>query len=154
MIKLRPYQIDGLNAIWNYFQNGGTGNPCLAWPTGTGKSVVPAVFIESVMSIWPTQRFLMITHVKELIAQNYKALLKVWFNAPVGIYSAGLKSKDYVQSIIYGGIQSMYQFAQLFGHRDIIFIDEVHLLSQDDSSMYVTFLAAMKLINPHLKINA
>lgn len=152
MIQLRPYQTDGLDAIWNYFQSGNTGNPVLAWPTGTGKSVVPAIFIESVMRLWPTQRFLMITHVKELIQQNYNVLLKVWFNAPVGIYSAGLKQKDYAHSIVYGGIQSMIKNPMQFGFRDIIFIDEAHLISQEDSSMYLTFIAAMKLINPNLKV--
>lgn len=152
MIQLRPYQIDGLDAIWQYFVEGGKGNPVLAWPTGTGKSVVPAIFIESVMKRWPEQRFLMITHVKELIEQNYKVLLKVWFNAPVGIYSAGLKSKEFAHSIVYGGIQSMIKNPMLFGFRDIIFIDEAHLISQEDSSMYLTFIAAMKLINPHVKI--
>lgn len=152
MIRLRPYQTDGLDALWNYFQAGNTGNPLLAWPCGTGKSIVPAIFIESVMRLWPTQRFLLITHVKELIDQNYKALLRVWFNAPVGIYSAGLKSKETAQSIIYGGIQSMIKNPMQFGFRDIIFIDEAHLISDEDSSMYVTFLAAMKLINPHVKI--
>jgi len=152
MIQLRPYQTDGLDAIWNYFQSGNIGNPVLAWPTGTGKSVVPAIFIESVMRLWPTQRFLMITHVKELIQQNYNVLLKVWFNAPVGIYSAGLKQKDYAHSIVYGGIQSMIKNPMQFGFRDIIFIDEAHLISQEDSSMYLTFIAAMKLINPNLKV--
>lgn len=152
MLQLRPYQIDGLDAVWNYFQEGNAGNPLLAWPTGTGKSVVPAVFIESVMRQWPNQRFLMITHVKELIEQNYKVLLKVWFNAPVGIYSAGLKQKDYAHSIVYGGIQSMIKNPMQFGFRDIIFIDEAHLISQEDSSMYLTFIAAMKLINPNLKV--
>ena len=152
MITLRPYQVDGLNAVWEYYSNGGKGNICLAWPTGTGKSVVPAIFIESVMRLWPTQRFLMITHVKELIQQNYNVLLKVWFNAPVGIYSAGLKQKDYAHSIVYGGIQSMIKNPMQFGFRDIIFIDEAHLISQEDSSMYLTFIAAMKLINPNLKV--
>lgn len=152
MINLRPYQIDGLNAIWDYYEKGNKGNACLAWPTGTGKSVVPAIFIESVMRLWPTQRFLMITHVKELIQQNYNVLLKVWFNAPVGIYSAGLKQKDYAHSIVYGGIQSMIKNPMQFGFRDMIFIDEAHLISQEDSSMYLTFIAAMKLINPNLKV--
>lgn len=152
MIKLRPYQIDGLDALWNYFQEGNTGNPVLAWPCGTGKSIVPAIFIEGVMRRWSNQRFLLITHVKELIDQNYKALLKIWFNAPVGIYSAGLKSKETAQSIIYGGIQSMVKNAEAFGFRDIIFIDECHLISDEDASMYLTFLAIMKLINPNVKI--
>jgi len=39
-LTLRPYQQEGLNAIWSYFQNGGTGNPLLCWPTGTGKLVL------------------------------------------------------------------------------------------------------------------
>lgn len=152
MIQLRPYQTDGLDALWNYFQAGNTGNPVIAWPCGTGKSIVPAIFIESVMKLWPNQRFLMITHVKELINQNADKLLKVWFNAPLGIYSAGLKSKDYAQAIVYGGIQSMIKNPTMFGHRDIIFIDEAHLISDNDSSQYLTFLSAMKLINPFVKI--
>lgn len=152
MIQLRPYQTDGLDAIWNYFQSGNIGNPVLAWPCGTGKSIVPAIFIESVMKLWPNQRFLMITHVKELIKQNADKLLKVWFNAPLGIYSAGLKSKEYAQAIVYGGIQSMIKNPMMFGHRDIIFIDEAHLISDDDDSQYLTFLSAMKLINPFVKI--
>src|SRR5688572_18291137 len=106
MITPRPYQKDGLDAVWDYFKSGKTGNPCLAWPTGTGKSIVPAIFIRSVMELWPTQRFLLLTHVKELIEQNAKVLRYVWPNAPLGIYSAGLKEKNYAMPIVYAGIQS------------------------------------------------
>ena len=93
MIELRPYQAEGLAALWDYFQAGHKGNPCIVWPTGTGKSIVPAIFIKYVMGQWPSQRFLMITHVKELIQQNYEVLKFVWANAPVSIYSAGLGLK-------------------------------------------------------------
>lgn len=151
-LTLRPYQQEGLNALWSYFQDGGTGNPLLCWPTGTGKSIVPAIFIESIMKLWPTQRFLLLTHVKELIAQNSEVLKEVWPNAPLGVYSAGLKQKDYVLPIVYAGIQSAKNNPHLFSHRDLIFIDEAHLINQDDSSMYLSFLATMKLINPHVKI--
>lgn len=152
MIELRPYQAEGLTAIWDYFQSGKTGNPIIAWPTGTGKSICPAIFIKHVMAQWPSQRFLMITHVKELISQNAEALLDIWPNAPLGIYSAGLKQKESAHPIVYGGIHSMIKNPKQFGHRDIIFIDEAHLLSADDSSMYQTFLACMKLINPQVKV--
>ena len=40
----------------------------------------------------------------------------------------------------------------LFGHRDIIFVDEVHMVNQDENSMYQNFLSVMKLINPKVKI--
>lgn len=151
-ITLRYYQEDGLTAIWNYFNNGRKGNPLLAWPTGTGKSVVPAVFIERIMKIWPNQRFMMITHVKELIEQNAEVLKIAWPDAPLGIYSAGLKSKHTAHPIIFAGIQSAIKNPAIFGHRDIIFIDEAHLISQDESSQYITFLTTMKMINPFLKV--
>jgi DNA repair protein RadD len=152
MIQLRKYQLNGINALWDYFYSGKKGNPLLAWPTGTGKSCVPAVFIQDVMQKFPDQKFLMITHVKELIEQNAEVLTTLWPNAPLGIYSAGLKQKDVALPIIYGGIQSMIKNPAQFGFRHIIFIDEAHLVSTEESSMYLTFLATMKLINPKLRV--
>lgn len=152
MIQPRPYQEDALTAIWSYFASGKRGNPVIAHPTGTGKSIIPAVFIERILKIWPNQRFLLVTHVSELIKQNYDELKGHWPEAPIGIYSAGLKSKEMANSIIYGGIQSMIKNPAAFGHRDIMFIDEAHLVSDEDSSQYLTFIATLRLINPNMKI--
>lgn len=150
-IKLRPYQEEGLQALYSYFMNN-SGNPVLAWPTGTGKSLVPAEFIRRTMMQYQGQRFLVITHVKELIEQNFKKLAEIWPSAPAGIYSAGLKRRDIFPPIVYGGIHSMYKVPEFFGHRNIIFIDEAHLVSQDDASMYLKFLAVLRGINPKLKV--
>jgi DNA repair protein RadD len=141
-----------MDSLWNYFQSGNTGNPVLCWPTGTGKSIVPAIFIRDVMKIWPTQRFLMMTHVKELIEQNLEVLQTAWPTAPVGVYSAGLKRKENSFPVIFGGIQSMYRDAASFGHRDVAFVDEAHLVNQDEASMYQKFFSVMKAINPYIKI--
>jgi DNA repair protein RadD len=152
MITLRPYQEQSLDLIWEYFASGKTGNPVIAMPTGTGKSAIPAVFIERIMKIWPNERFLILTHVKELIQQNYEVMRYAWEDAPAGVFSAGLQKKQPYFPIVFAGIQSAIKNPGLFGHRDIIFIDECHLVSQDDSSMYLTFIATMKLINPRVKI--
>src|ERR1017187_8772322 len=152
MITLRPYQEDALTAIWDYFVKGNKGNPVISWPTGTGKSVLPAVFIQRIMQIYPTQRFMLLSHVAELIKQNAEVIQYVWPNVPLGIYSAGLKSRDVALPIIFAGIQSAVNNSIKFGHRDIIFIDEAHLVSQEESSQYLTFLATMKLINPQLRV--
>lgn len=152
MITLRPYQEESLERIWAYFANGNTGNPLIAYPTGTGKSALPAVFIKRVMQHYPAQRFMMITHVSELIKQNAEVLKLAWPMAPLGIYSAGLKEKSCAHPIIFAGIQSAIRNPSIFGFRDIIFIDEAHLISQNKSSQYLTFLSTMKLINPNLKI--
>jgi DNA repair protein RadD len=75
MIQLRYYQQEALDALYNYFLTHRNGNPLIALPTGTGKSILPAAFIQGIMRQWPTQRFLMVTHVKELISQNAEELL-------------------------------------------------------------------------------
>lgn len=150
-MQLRPYQEEQLQALWSYFMHH-KGNPVLAAPTGTGKSIIPAEFIRRTLFHYPDQRFLMLTHVKELIDQNYQKMLKIWPNAPIGVYSAGLHRRDISLPIIYGGIQSMIKIPEAFGYRDIIFIDEAHLVSMIDSSMYQRFIAMMKIINPNLKI--
>jgi DNA repair protein RadD len=152
MIQLRYYQQEALDALYNFFLTHQTGNPLIGLPTGTGKSVLPAAFIQGVMRQWPNQRFLMTTHVKELVAQNADELLGLWPEAPLGIYSAGLKQKDTAHPIIFGSIQSMIKHPDWFGHRDIAFVDEAHLVSAEESSQYQTFFAFMKLINPNLKI--
>lgn len=152
MIQLRYYQQEALNALYDFFLTHPNGNPLIGLPTGTGKSVLPAAFIQGIMRQWPNQRFLMITHVKELIQQNADELLKLWPDAPLGIYSAGLKSRDTAHPIVFGGVQSMIKQPAMFGHRDIAFVDEAHLVSAEESSQYQTFFAFMKLINPNLKI--
>jgi DNA repair protein RadD len=152
MIQLRYYQQEALDALYNFFLTNQHGNPLIGLPTGTGKSVLPAAFINGIMRQWPNQRFLMVTHVKELIEQNAKVMLKVWPEAPLGIYSAGLKRKETAHPIIFGGVQSMIKHPDWFGHRDVAFVDEAHLISGDDSSRYQSFFTFMKLINPNLKI--
>lgn len=151
MTQLRWYQEEAIQSIYNYFMSN-SGNPLIALPTGTGKSHIPAEFIKRVLKQWPNQKFLMITHVSTLIKQNAEKLLETWPEAPLGIYSAGLKQKQLAFPIIFGGIQSMIKRAADFGHRDIIFIDEAHLVSLDESSMYLQFIAMMKLINPYVKV--
>ncbi len=151
-MQLRYYQQEALDALYNYFLTHETGNPLIALPTGTGKSILPAAFINGILRRWPTQRFGMITHVKELIKQNADELLGLWPEAPLGIYSAGLKQKDTAHPIIYGGVRSMIRHPDWFGRFDIIFIDEAHLLSADSEGEYQTLLAYLKLVNPRLKI--
>src|ERR1700690_2505191 len=85
MIKPRPYQEKSLELIWQYFASGKTGNPLICYPTGTGKSLLPAVFIQRIMEHYPNQRFLLLSHVAELIKQNAEVLKFAWPNAPLGI---------------------------------------------------------------------
>lgn len=151
-MQLRDYQEESVNAIFNYFCNGGTGNPLVLLPTGSGKSVVIGEFIKRVMLTWPSQRFLQLTHIKELIGQNAKKMLELWPQAPVGIYSAGLKERDHYMPLVFGGIGSVAGNVDLFGWRDIVIVDEAHTISNKASSMYQTVIRDLMKINPALKV--
>lgn len=147
----RPYQTEAVQSIWTYFQTK-TGNPLVAMPTGTGKSVVIARFLQTVFRAFPMQRILLLTHVKELIQQNFEKLMILWSNAPAGIYSAGLGIKNANCPITFAGIASVAKKASMFGHIDLVLIDEAHLLSPNDMTMYRTFLRGLMAINPLLKV--
>ena len=150
-LEPRPYQIEAVDSLWNFFKTK-TGNPIVALPTGTGKSVIQAMFLESIFRLYPAQKILCLTHVKKLIEQNHAKLLQIWPTAPAGIFSAGLKRKDTKNKIIFGGIASVVRHAKEFGKVHIVIVDEAHLVSTKEESMYQAFFAELKLLNPHLKI--
>lgn len=151
MLTLRPYQQAAITAIYGYFQTH-TGNPLVVIPTAGGKSLVMASFIEGVLKAWPDQRILIVTHVRELIAQNHAEMIGLWPDAPAGIYSAGLGMRESHARILFAGIQSIHRRAAEIGHTDLVLIDEAHLIPGKSSTMYRRFLDALKAINPALKV--
>lgn len=148
----RWYQTEAVESVFDYFAEGNVGNPVIALPTGTGKSVVIARLAQRILKTWPGQRMMMLTHVKELVEQNALKLQAIWPTAPMGIYSAGLRQRDTVMPIIFGGVASVANCTPMFGHRDLMLIDEAHLLSPKDGSMYQEIIHELKVINPWLKI--
>lgn len=150
MIQLRPYQNEAVAAIYAYFQSN-SGNPIVSLPTGSGKSLTMASFIQSAIKQYPATRILLLAHVRELLAQNTKAILRYWPDAPVGIWSAGLGRKDKAQ-ITVAGIQSIHKWPTKFADTDLIVIDECHLLSHKQDTTYRRFVNGIKAHNPHLKI--
>lgn len=151
-MRLRPYQWEGIQSIWNYFKEGGTGNPIVAMPTGTGKSIIIGGFVRTVYDAFPNQRVMVLTHVKELIEQNFNKLFEIWPTAPAGIYSSGLNRRDLYNNITFAGIGSVCKRAAEFGHVDLIIIDEAHLVSPSESTMYQKFISDLTSYNPFLKV--
>ncbi len=166
IVEDRWYQSGAVQSVFNYFENK-SGNPIIAMPGGTGKSIVIALLINLIFKLYPTQRVMMLTHDKRLIKQNAEKLQSVWPVAPLGIYSAGLKSRDMILPIVFGGIQSVARAIEKtladindfrpfhlkhFGWRDLIFIDECHLLSPDIETQYQYTLAELRKINPNIKV--
>jgi DNA repair protein RadD len=150
-VQARWYQEEAIESLFTYFERN-NGNPLVCMPTGSGKGFVIAKFINLVFSLYPYQRILMATHVKELIEQNAKKMLEVWPLAPLGIYSAGLKQKELSAPITFAGIASIANAIPFFGHFDLFLIDEAHLLGPNDDSQYGKVIAGLLAINPRMKI--
>jgi DNA repair protein RadD len=148
-LQLRPYQQAAIDALYGYFSVH-TGNPLVVMPTGTGKSVVIARFIREAITAYAETRVLVLTHVRELIRQNFLALMRARPEAPAGIYSAGLARRDIRAQLLFAGIQSIHRHAAKVQRCDLVLIDEAHLLGRSDSLMYRSFLAALNQINARL----
>lgn len=151
MLTLRPYQEAAVTAIYGYFANH-SGHPLVVIPTAGGKSIVLSAFIQGVLRQWPDQRILVVTHVRELIAQNHAEMKGLWPEAPAGIYSAGLGRREIDARVLFAGIQSIHRRAYEIQHCDLVLIDEAHLIPRASDTMYRRFLDALTRINPRLKI--
>lgn len=150
-LVLRPYQRESIDALYSYFHESG-GCPLIVVPTAGGKSAIISCFIKEAIEQYPDTRILVITHVRELIAQNYQELLGFWPDAPAGIYSAGLGKRQLHTKIIFGGIQSLHAKAYNLQRIDLVLVDECHLIPRNSNTMYGKFLAQLREINPYLKI--
>jgi len=149
-MELRNYQKRATKAIYNYFKHN-TGNPIVALPTGTGKSLIIAAMIRLAMG-FKNQRVIILTHVKELIKQNYDTALEMCGQLDVGIYSAGLNRRDTDNAVIFAGIASIHRHPEDLGTFDLILIDECHLVSDKGNTMYRKYIEWMKQINSRVKV--
>ncbi|QDP60537.1 MAG: putative ATP-dependent DNA helicase [Prokaryotic dsDNA virus sp.] len=150
-MQLRDYQQEAVDSLYTWF-DAGKGNPLVVAPTGAGKSVILSEFVRSAVTQYPGTKVIAVTHVKELIQQNAKALLRMWPAAPVGIYSAGLNAKQTGRQITFAGIQSVAKKADRFGSVDLIVVDECHLIPRNPKTLYGKFFDAIRAINPAVKI--
>ncbi len=151
MISLRPYQAEAIDALFKYWAEGG-GNPLVSMATGTGKSLVIAKLVQDLVQNYPSIRILMLVHVRELVEQNAKALQKLWPDAPLGVYSAGLNRREAHRQITYASIQSVHRRAKSLGPRHLVLIDEAHLVPQAGDGMYLWLLEDLRESVPNLRV--
>lgn len=149
-MQLRPYQQAAIDTLWRYFEHG-EGNPVLVLPTGAGKSPLMAAIAREAMERWGC-RVGILAHVQELVAQNADKMLKVWPEAPVGIYAAGLKRRDRFSRITFMQIQSVAKRAHELGRFDLLLVDEAHRIPLRGEGMYRQFLTDARKHNKDLRL--
>ncbi len=147
----RDYQEDSVSGLFSYFEKR-IGNPLLVLPTGAGKSVVQAMFIKRAVEQHPHTRFLVASHVKELLEQNAQKIVAMCPKLDIQFCSAGIGEKRFGGQVLVAGIQTAYKHADRIGHADLMIVDESHLISEKSQSMYQTFIKDLTKINPYLKV--
>lgn len=150
MAQLRDYQQSAHDKTIDFIDNN-SGHLVLKKPTGSGKSHVIAAIVKT-LTKERGKKVLMLTHVKELIQQNYEKLKQHWPSAPAGIYSAGVGRKELDERITYGGIQSLRTKAKSIGHQDFIIIDECHMINNKKQGGYRDLIDSLIEINPNIRI--
>ncbi|QDE31666.1 DEAD/DEAH box helicase [Shewanella polaris] len=144
-ISLRDYQQQAVDAAVTHFKQSQQ-SAVLVLPTGAGKSIVIAELARIA-----TGNILVLTHVKELVAQNAEKVGLLTQDA--SIYSAGLKQKKASGKTVIASVQSasraLTKFDQPFS---LVIIDECHRVSNESTSQYQQLLTHLRTKNPNIKL--
>ena len=156
-ITLRPYQLEAVESIFKYWhKTENKGNPVVVMPVGSGKTLTMSYLVRTCFDRYGNymSKVLVVTHVKELIEQDYEGIVDYWPGAPVGIYSASLNKKQTDNRIICCGVQSIAkpETYKKFGKVNCIIIDECHLVPAKAETTYRRLISGLKEINPKLKV--
>lgn len=147
---LRWYQSEAVAATWDFLCSR-PGNPVCVLPTGAGKSIVIAQLCRDAVDQYGG-RVIVLAHRKELLEQNAGKIRALLPDMEVGLYSAGLHARNTEAPIVVAGIQSAFRRATEFGRRDLVIVDEAHLVPFDGEGMYRKFIADLRAANERMRM--
>jgi len=139
-IELRHYQAGVTPAVIKYFRLNKGKHPVVALPTGAGKTYCIADLIKHCVSKWNV-KVLVLSHVKEILEQNHASLSK-YLNCDVGLNSSMLGRRE-INNVTVAGIQSVYRNPEIFKDFNLVIVDEAHLISVEQNTMYQKFLSGI-----------
>lgn len=148
--QLRDYQTEAVSATLKHFRKSNE-SAVIVLPTGSGKSLVIAE-----LARLAKRKILVLTHVKELVEQNY--LKYESYGVKASIYSAGLKQKNTQHQVTFASIQSAARNLAVFNDDySLIIIDECHRVNLTDdkkstSNQYQQVIEHLTHTNPDIKL--
>ncbi len=136
----RPYQTEAVQSVVPF-----SGKKLIVIPTGGGKSYVAGKIACNALHL--TGRTLVLAHVKELVVQNAKAILKADPNADIGIVCSGIKKQSLPDelkpslgktnaAITIASIASVFRKLDYWDDVGLILIDEAHRISPSGGKQY------------------
>lgn len=128
---LRSYQEQAVEAGLNFLLSKENKNKVIVQPTAAGKSLVVANIAhrlgEPIIVFQPNS---------EILVQNYSKYIS--YGNEASIYSASKNSRE-VGKVTFATIGSVYKKPELFEQFKYALLDEAHLCSPDEGSMYQQF---------------
>ena len=137
----RGYQLETVEAWYPDILEEGT-HPLVALPTGSGKSVILGILIQRYLKEFPDNQVLVLSHTQEIVAQDHEAMQEFFPNEHIGIYSAGLGSKD-IEQITIGGIQSVIRAKDKFKWVNLVVVDEAQSVNHKNAGNYRKLFKSM-----------
>lgn len=133
---LREHQKDCVDSTIKYLEERPGFDPIIVAPTGSGKTLIISALIKH-LSIKQKAKIVVLSHVKEILEQNHSAI-ESYIGTDVALYSSMLNRKE-IGQVTVAGIQSVFRHADKFKEFDYIIIDEAHLISMNEGTMYQRF---------------
>jgi DNA repair protein RadD len=134
---LRPYQEEAVKAGIDFFNSSSKKNSIIVIPTGGGKSICIASIAKSLNG-----KVIIFQPSIELLNQNYDKYLSYGEEAEIYSASAGRKQ---ISNIVFATIGSVINKPELFNEFSYCIVDEAHLISPDENTMYKKFFNSLTL---------
>ena len=154
-MKLRPYQRQCLDSLYDWFRQNTSGHPIVNACVGAGKSIMLAQLChDAVNGFEGRARLLMIVPSKELCEQNMRKLQAMTKNIRFGVISASLGRKDFAhdKDVIIGTIGSLHKKGGKLGYFDLVLIDECHFVNRAETGMYRQLINDLLAHNSRLRV--
>jgi len=117
----------------------------------TGKAYVISTLLNEIYHKNPNIRITMLVDSQELVEQNYLEAQELNAELPMSIFCSGL-NQLVISQITFASIQTASKKAHLFGHIDLVIIDEVQSCDDKENSQYRRFLDDLSQVNPNLRV--
>lgn len=152
MLTPHPHQADAVQALFTALEKPQS-CPLGVAPVAAGKTLIYCEFIRQAIEKYPGSNFIVLSHVAELLTQGEAELKTQYPQANISKYGAKLGQRSLQGQIIFASIQTIYSHAYDIPHTvHIVILDEAHLLSPTDGTMYQRFLGDLRKINPRVRL--
>jgi len=134
---LRDYQLEAVTKGIEFFNGNSKKNSVIVAPTGSGKSLIIANIAKSLNG-----HTIVFQPSKELLEQNYSKYIS--YGEEAEIYSASMNQKT-IGQVTFATIGSVVNKPDLFNQFQFCIVDECHLVSPQDGTMYKKFFDNLNL---------